>query len=86
MESRINNPTRLQSFRDSALCQLSCSLLSKIIPFAKMFFRSEACRTALVNMLLVGGLWLFPKQVGVVVDGIIFSFVRSRTTFSELDS
>lgn len=66
-ESRINNPTRLQSFGDSALCQLSCSLLSKIIPFAKMFFHKETCGTALVNVLLVGGLWFFPKQVGVVV-------------------
>lgn len=86
MESGINNLTRLQSFGDSALCQLSYSLLSKIIPFAKMFFHKEACRTALVNMLLVGGLWFFPKQVGVMVDCSIVSFMINRTMFSELDS
>jgi len=86
VESRINHPAGLQSFGGSALCQLSCSLLSKIIPFAKMFFHKEAYRSAHVNVLSVGGLWFFPEQVGVLVDCRHFSFMLNRTRFSELDS
>lgn len=72
MESRINHPTRLQSFGGSALSQLSPSLLSKIMPFAKVFFHNEAWRTALVNVRLVGGLWFFPEQVGLWLMAAFF--------------
>lgn len=86
VEKRRNNPTKLQSFGDSALCQLSSSLVSKTIPFAEMFFPKEAGRAALLGVLSVGGLWFLPKQVGVAVDGSVFSSMMNRATFSELDS
>lgn len=85
MGSRVNNPTRLQSFGDSALCQLSWSLLSKIIPFAKTFFHKEACKTASGTYAwwVAFGFSLSRWELGLIAA--FFSFMINRTVFGELD-